>query len=168
MNVTQYVADRIAALRLRDVGLASASSTVPHVPSIEPDMKEQDTNEDPVPTEAVPGGYKNVSVVRANAMKFLPNFFEKGQVSGMHDDDTATAETALHDSSARSFSSFLTLTSKPASTRPVSSRPSFRSLPSWSPAAYSLFTQPYPSGRVRLCTSSPWNHLYDHRREEPP
>jgi len=27
------------------------------------------------------GGFKNVSVIRANAMKHLPNFFEKGQVS---------------------------------------------------------------------------------------
>lgn len=28
-----------------------------------------------------PGGYKNASVIRANAMKHLPNFFEKGQLS---------------------------------------------------------------------------------------
>ncbi|KAE8212861.1 hypothetical protein CF327_g3562 [Tilletia walkeri] len=27
------------------------------------------------------GGYRNVSVLRANAMKFLPNFFERGQLS---------------------------------------------------------------------------------------
>ncbi|CAD6889878.1 unnamed protein product [Tilletia caries] len=27
------------------------------------------------------GGYQNVSVMRANAMKFLPNFFERGQLS---------------------------------------------------------------------------------------
>lgn len=26
------------------------------------------------------GGHQNVSVIRANAMKFLPNFFEKAQV----------------------------------------------------------------------------------------
>lgn len=29
----------------------------------------------------VPGGFQNVGVIRANAMKHLPNFFEKGQVS---------------------------------------------------------------------------------------
>ncbi|KAK9468553.1 putative methyltransferase-domain-containing protein [Lipomyces arxii] len=29
------------------------------------------------------GGYNNVAVLRANAMKFLPNFFEKGQLSKM-------------------------------------------------------------------------------------
>ena len=29
----------------------------------------------------VPGAYTNVSVVRANAMKFLPNFFTRGQLS---------------------------------------------------------------------------------------
>jgi tRNA (guanine-N7-)-methyltransferase len=31
--------------------------------------------------EKVPGEFGNVSVIRANAMKHLPNFFEKGQVS---------------------------------------------------------------------------------------
>jgi len=30
-----------------------------------------------------PGKYQNVSVIRANAMKFLPNFFEKSQLSKM-------------------------------------------------------------------------------------
>lgn len=28
-----------------------------------------------------PGDYQNVSIMRMNAMKFLPNFFEKGQLS---------------------------------------------------------------------------------------
>jgi tRNA (guanine-N7-)-methyltransferase len=27
------------------------------------------------------GGYQNIAIIRANAMKFLPNFFHKGQVS---------------------------------------------------------------------------------------
>lgn len=58
-QVTQYVTDRIAALRLKNG------------PSRPPTAKEP----------AAPGGYQNVSVLRANAMKFLPNFFERGQVS---------------------------------------------------------------------------------------
>ncbi|XP_076054977.1 tRNA (guanine-N(7)-)-methyltransferase isoform X2 [Oratosquilla oratoria] len=29
----------------------------------------------------VAGGYKNISVIRTNAMKYLPNFFEKGQLN---------------------------------------------------------------------------------------
>lgn len=28
-----------------------------------------------------PNQYQNISIIRMNAMKFLPNFFEKGQVS---------------------------------------------------------------------------------------
>ena len=28
-----------------------------------------------------PKQYENISIIRMNAMKFLPNFFEKGQVS---------------------------------------------------------------------------------------
>ena len=31
-----------------------------------------------------PGQYQNVSVIRSNAMKFLPNFFEKGQVRALY------------------------------------------------------------------------------------
>jgi tRNA (guanine-N7-)-methyltransferase len=30
--------------------------------------------------EQHPGKYQNTSIIRMNAMKFLPNFFEKGQV----------------------------------------------------------------------------------------
>ena len=33
--------------------------------------------------EQQPGSYQNVSVIRANAMKFLPNFYRKGQLSKM-------------------------------------------------------------------------------------
>lgn len=28
----------------------------------------------------VPGGYQNIACIRTNAMKYLPNYFEKGQV----------------------------------------------------------------------------------------
>ncbi|KAF8339661.1 putative methyltransferase [Cantharellus anzutake] len=61
INVTQYVADRIAALRLKSAQAAGS--------------------EEGAKSPIVPGGYQNISVVRANAMKFLPNFFEKGQLS---------------------------------------------------------------------------------------
>jgi len=33
--------------------------------------------------QAHPGQYQNVSVIRANSMKFLPNFFDKGQLTKM-------------------------------------------------------------------------------------
>lgn len=54
-SVTAYVADRIAACR---------------------QQQELETSTE----EKVPGGYKNVSVIRANSMKHMPNFFAKGQV----------------------------------------------------------------------------------------
>lgn len=31
----------------------------------------------------VPGGYQNIACIRTNAMKYLPNYFEKGQLSKM-------------------------------------------------------------------------------------
>lgn len=58
VQVTQYVADRIAALRQQSI----------------------EARAQPDATSSVEGGYQNVSVVRANAMKFLPNFFQKDQV----------------------------------------------------------------------------------------
>ncbi|KJD99815.1 tRNA (guanine-N(7)-)-methyltransferase [Cryptococcus gattii NT-10] len=55
-SVTKYVTDRIAATR-------QAQSLLPA---------------DSVDTK--PGGYQNVSVIKANSMKHMPNFFAKGQV----------------------------------------------------------------------------------------
>ncbi|KAF8838611.1 putative methyltransferase [Paxillus ammoniavirescens] len=61
VQVTQYVQDRIAALRTTSVAPVpsptSLSTTTPH--------------------------YQNVSVIRANAMKFLPNFFPKHSLSAL-------------------------------------------------------------------------------------
>jgi tRNA (guanine-N7-)-methyltransferase len=62
VQVSQYVHDRIAALR------------VTHAPD----------PADPAPsTGAGAGPYQNVSVVRANAMKFLPNYFARASLSAL-------------------------------------------------------------------------------------
>jgi tRNA (guanine-N7-)-methyltransferase len=55
VQVTQYVQDRITALR----ATSSVTST------------------------STPTAYQNVSVVRANAMKFLPNYFSKHSLSSL-------------------------------------------------------------------------------------
>lgn len=67
-QVTQYVHDRI--LGLRRIHSSSdnnneANITLPKKLESQPDGK---------------GPYENASVIRANAMKFLPNFFEKSQL----------------------------------------------------------------------------------------
>ncbi|CAE6411219.1 unnamed protein product [Rhizoctonia solani] len=69
VQVTQYVTDRIAALRQQSIEA-----------QVKYDARENKTRSDK-PAELVDGGYQNVSVVRANAMKFLPNFFVKDQLS---------------------------------------------------------------------------------------
>ena len=69
VQVSQYVEDRIAALR-------AASSA----PSFQPSTAES------APTSectTAPGSYQNVSIVRANAMKFLPNYFSKHSLSAL-------------------------------------------------------------------------------------
>ena len=69
VQVSQYVEDRIAALR-------AASSAPPPQPSL---AESGPTSE----CMNSPGGYKNVSIVRANAMKFLPNYFSKHSLSAL-------------------------------------------------------------------------------------
>ncbi len=94
ISVTQYVHDRIQAFRqhqsrMLDNGsstpVESPLSTTPTASSLDPKTAKKMQEEDHLadikpPPYRVPGQYQNVSVIRANAMKHLPNFFEKGQV----------------------------------------------------------------------------------------
>lgn len=116
-SVTKYVTDRIAATR-------QAQSLLPA---------------DSVDTK--PGGYQNVSVIKANSMKHMPNFFAKGQVCvyffflGMGDIGWGAlgkgwggelvlkeADMELDRSLKRYFSSSRILISRTANTRLESSR----------------------------------------------
>jgi tRNA (guanine-N7-)-methyltransferase len=66
-----------------DVQAASETATVGPVETAEEEtdrLAEERENERALKGK-LDGGFKNVSVIRANAMKHLPNFFEKGQVS---------------------------------------------------------------------------------------
>lgn len=99
--MTQYVSDKIDALRVNpgsvdpdnpDVAPVG-SAIVSTEPPAEPTTTNADDSERPAKKVKVadetrialqpPQGYSygNVSVLRGNAMKFLPNFFEKAQVS---------------------------------------------------------------------------------------
>lgn len=96
-QVTQYVHDKIQALRLahqrsREQGESSegtsgsAAAPAPGGASdaggTAEDNEERAQNERLVKEAGnVPGGYQNISVIRSNAMKFLPNFFEQGQLT---------------------------------------------------------------------------------------
>ncbi|EPS42885.1 hypothetical protein H072_3194 [Dactylellina haptotyla CBS 200.50] len=64
-QVTAYVQDRITALRNQSLA-----------------AKKEGTDGDGE-AAAVPGGYQNIGIIRGNAMKFLPNFFERHQLSKM-------------------------------------------------------------------------------------
>ncbi|GAC98353.1 hypothetical protein PHSY_005946 [Pseudozyma hubeiensis SY62] len=94
VHVTQYVHDKIVALRLAaERGrLEQPSSTEPAEPSTSTDTPtavedEEDIDELTANAQLVssahltPGSYSNVGVLRANGMKFLPNFFHKHQLS---------------------------------------------------------------------------------------
>jgi len=65
VQVSQYVQDRITALR----ATSSLSTLTSHPPLQAPPQG--------------PGPYQNVSIVRANSMKFMPNYFEKHSLSAL-------------------------------------------------------------------------------------
>lgn len=65
-SVTEYVAEKIRTLRAQS---SASSSGTP-------------TTTGKVGGEVVPN-YNNISVIRANSMKFLPNFFRKGQLDAI-------------------------------------------------------------------------------------
>jgi len=77
-QVCQYVTDRIAALRLA----SAAAALEPTNESARPPPPGEDSNAQHIPIPA-PGNYQNISVIRANAMKFLPNFFHKHQLHSL-------------------------------------------------------------------------------------
>ncbi|KAJ5217345.1 tRNA (guanine-N(7)-)-methyltransferase [Penicillium chermesinum] len=85
VSVLEFVTSRIKALRLRQQYLKNTSSQDP-APASEPANSPQNGSEAPedevgTTTSVVPGNYENISGIRANTMKFLPNFFERHQLS---------------------------------------------------------------------------------------
>ncbi|KAL4791277.1 putative methyltransferase-domain-containing protein [Aspergillus venezuelensis] len=97
VQVTEYLTNRISALRAQQAHLLATSSSssastpiptatptpAPTADSSTPSTTTQDTPDDAesFPTTLIPGGYKNITAIRANTMKFLPNFFGKAQLS---------------------------------------------------------------------------------------
>lgn len=89
VQVTNYVATKIKALRINphaidlEAIVSSAQDEQLEMPSAEEQQRDASTSA--ATKREVPKDYRfgNVSVIRANAMKHLPNFFEKGQLSKM-------------------------------------------------------------------------------------
>jgi tRNA (guanine-N7-)-methyltransferase len=90
-QVTQYVTDRIAALRVAAAEPPTARISIAELTDpTATDTNPADTRGVDTPTAGssatpnilagTPGGFQNISVIRANAMKFLPNFFAKHQL----------------------------------------------------------------------------------------
>ncbi|KAJ5935404.1 tRNA (guanine-N(7)-)-methyltransferase [Penicillium verhagenii] len=94
-SVSDYVRSRVGALRLRQQQLKSRMEIEPSTTQEKQSEEEQTTEtlpdadadadapEDEVGTTnaLVPGNYENISGLRANTMKFLPNFFNRAQLS---------------------------------------------------------------------------------------
>jgi tRNA (guanine-N7-)-methyltransferase len=83
VSVLEYVRSRISALRLKQQALKkiAATSTTTQAPSDTPATPEVEDDEVGSTTTIVPGNYENITGIRANTMKFLPNFFGHHQLS---------------------------------------------------------------------------------------
>ncbi|KAJ5564844.1 tRNA (guanine-N(7)-)-methyltransferase [Penicillium frequentans] len=86
-SVSDYVRSRIRALRLRQEQL-KGTSQAPTTQQEETQAQTERLPDAPAPEDEVgttdalvPGNYENISGIRANTMKFLPNFFRRGQLS---------------------------------------------------------------------------------------
>lgn len=78
MQVTQYVADKILALRdIADHHQKTQQGQAVKAPA---EAEEPTTTTTAAEASKAPHHYHNVSVVRANAMKFLPNFIPKSSL----------------------------------------------------------------------------------------
>ncbi|KAJ5778011.1 tRNA (guanine-N(7)-)-methyltransferase [Penicillium odoratum] len=91
-SVSDYVRSRVHALRLRQQQLkagVSQENTPQQLEGETETLPDADADADVPATEdevgttnaLVPGNYENISGIRANTMKFLPNFFKRGQLS---------------------------------------------------------------------------------------
>ncbi|KAL2865488.1 tRNA (guanine46-N7)-methyltransferase [Aspergillus lucknowensis] len=90
IQVAEYLTNRIHALRHQQHNLLlhKTPSSTPATP--EP-LREQtppaapstpdSPSETSFPTSVIPGGYNNITALRANTMKFFPNFFARHQLS---------------------------------------------------------------------------------------
>ena len=136
--VTAYVADRIAALRQSQA----------HLPAGSPDK--------------VKGGYENVSVIRANSMKHMPNFFSRGQVRQIHSERSKT-DIRIVDS----VDEIILLVSGPAlqaaeaegENHHVGRAPGRL----WQSPADERLTQKHPAGGVRVRFEARRYTVYSHR-----
>jgi tRNA (guanine-N7-)-methyltransferase len=89
-SVTQYVHDKVQALRAAsrvkqavEIEAPNGNSdAVGETAEVEEEETEADINSSLI-TQApqIKGNYDNISALRVNAMKFLPNFFKRGQLS---------------------------------------------------------------------------------------
>lgn len=90
-QVLEYVQMRVAALRHQQQRARGIVPTTPSQQASSPESQDLPPDAPSIPpsssasvqgdVQLVEGGYNNISALRANTMKFLPNFFRRGQLS---------------------------------------------------------------------------------------
>lgn len=79
-QVLEYLTARIKALRTQQQRLR-VKNTQTESHDKDANAKDNDNQQDDSSTSLVDGGYQNITAIRSNTMKFLPNFFSHHQLS---------------------------------------------------------------------------------------
>jgi len=85
VSVTEFVENKIRAVRQQQLNPAAipsppAADATTSAAALTTTTAMADPTTDDLPTGPVSGGYQNISVLRANTMKFLPNFFPRSSL----------------------------------------------------------------------------------------
>jgi tRNA (guanine-N7-)-methyltransferase len=90
ISVLEYLSSRIHALRsnqqrLKNRAASASTSSEPQDSTAQPETAESEAapaNDDEIGTTKIfPGNFENITAIRSNTMKFLPNFFGHHQLS---------------------------------------------------------------------------------------
>jgi tRNA (guanine-N7-)-methyltransferase len=82
-SVLEYLSSRIHALRSQQQRLKNnATSASEQDSTAQPEAEAENTADDDIGTTKIyPGNFENITAIRSNTMKFLPNFFGHHQLS---------------------------------------------------------------------------------------
>jgi tRNA (guanine-N7-)-methyltransferase len=83
VSVTEFVENKIRAMRQQQLNPSTSTSiSIPELPPQDTDAPAA-TSTPSTEIDSVPGGYQNISVLRSNTMKFLPNFFHRQSLTSI-------------------------------------------------------------------------------------
>ncbi|KAF2667644.1 putative methyltransferase [Microthyrium microscopicum] len=83
ITVTDFVRDKITAMRSQSTANITDATTATSIITDQSTTTPSNAAGTSTPSATAPGNYQNIAVLRANSMKFMPNFFARGQLRAL-------------------------------------------------------------------------------------